>query len=77
MARRYTSRRRATRSRSAAPRTGYRSRAVRSRRSTRTTRGRSTGTRAIRIEVVTVPQSPVARPEIGLKAAPAPRKATF
>lgn len=72
--RRATARRRTVRSRAPA-RSSYRSRSVRSRGTSR--RASGGGGRTIRIEVVSVPHSPVARPEIGLKAAPPARKAAF
>lgn len=62
----------------ASSRSSYRSRAVRSaprRRST--SRRASGGGRTIRIELVTSGAGSVARPEIGMKPASAPRKAMF
>lgn len=61
--------------RRAGSRTTYRSRSVR-RPARRRSAGRSGGGRTVRIEIVNTAQ-PVARPEIGMKAASAPRKAMF
>ena len=74
-ARRRTASRRRTSTRRAAPARSYRSRAVRPRRST--SRRSSGGARTIRIEVVNATPGAVARPEIGMKPAPSPRKAAF
>lgn len=78
--RRSRSTRRGTVRRSSGSRSGYRGRAVRATSSRRTSsRRRSTGgARTIRIEVVSPAPNPVARPEIGLKAAePARTKSAF
>lgn len=83
MARRYarsTSRRSTGRSYAsrgrAAPRKTHRSRAGTGRRTT-ARRGSGRGSQTIRIEVVQPQSNPVARPEIGLKPADAPRKSMF
>lgn len=73
-ARRRSSSRRRTSVRRSAPARSYRSRAVRSRRTSRRAAG---GARTIRIEVVNATPGAVARPEIGMKPAPSPRKAAF
>lgn len=71
--RRSTSRRRST-VRRAAPARSYRSRSVRTRGRARRSSG---GARTIRLEIVGVGAGTVSRPEIGMKPAAAPRKATF
>lgn len=76
--RRQSSRRRAPSPRRTSSRTSYRSRAVRSApRRRATSRRASSGGRTIRIELVTSGAGSVARPEIGMKPAAAPRKAMF
>ena len=55
---------------------GYGRRSVRSAPRRRATSRRASGGRTIRIEIVNAGAS-VARPEIGMKAAPAPKKAMF
>ena len=67
--------RRSASRRSASGRTSYRSRSVRRPARGRSTR-RATAGRTIRIEVVQS-AAPVARPEIGMKPASAPRKSVF
>lgn len=74
-ARRSRSTRRRSGYRSANRRTSYRSRAVR-RPARRRAAGRSAG-RTIRLEIVTAGAGSVARPEIGMKPASAPRRAMF
>ena len=61
--------------RSASGRSSYRSRSVR-RPARRRSAGRASAGRTIRIEVVQS-AAPVARPEIGMKPASAPRKSVF
>jgi len=67
--------RRSAPGRSASGRSAYRSRSVR-RPARRRATGRSSAGRTIRIEVVQS-AAPVARPEIGMKPASAPRKSVF
>lgn len=74
--RRANTRRRSTRSRGSSYRAGPTRRSYRARTTSRR-RTASRGQRTIRIEVVAAPASAVARPEIGMKAAGAPRKAAF
>ena len=76
--RRQSSRRRAAPSRRASSRTYNRRSTVRRSTGRRTTGRRSSGGgRTIRIEFVTSGASALARPEIGMKPGPAPKKAMF